>query len=116
MKKKLVIGPYVWHGIPGELRVEVTAIDPADLANYKSPDGEAIIPQTINELKQRLGGMQGYLVNPISGEKFLFDLSPWSHLKGETYLDMLWSHKADQPIPLSDPRHPQHRRKRGDLS
>jgi hypothetical protein len=99
LEKFILIGPYKWDEIPGQVSVTVTAITPNDWKST-SPEGLPVAPpQTIRELKQQFGGTKGHLTDAISGQKFLFDLAPWNHLNEETYLQMSWSFRPDHPIP-----------------
>ncbi|MFL5628292.1 MAG: hypothetical protein ACJ788_22150 [Ktedonobacteraceae bacterium] len=108
MKKTILVASGTWKNIPGDLILEVEDMASADWSQQKSKIGKPMQgkPRTIEEWKQRFGGLSGELVHPVGQHKFMFDLSPWANVDGARYLKLEWSFKATPPVPVGDPHYP----------
>ncbi len=94
MYQKIDLGPYIWNQIPGRAILEVSDTLPKDgLAGMK----------TVKQLKEYAQQLGGQLIDRITGTPYTLDLT---NLEDDTQLWISWMHVADQPIPLTDPRHP----------
>lgn len=91
----LVVKPYVWENIPGNIVLFVNELDPSDTQG-----------SSIAQLEHRFRGTQREMEDPYTHGKYLFDLTPWLHVPAETRLQLQWGFKPEYPIPRSDPRYP----------
>ena len=105
MKEIIQVETTEWRNIPGNAILEVTDFSPSEFARLQSsPNPQGALrnflkhPTTIGQWKQRFGGTQTHLNHPASNKKFLFDLSPWSHLPDDTYLLLDWKFVPLHPI------------------
>lgn len=94
MYQRIDLGSYTWNQIPGHVILEISDTSPKDgLAGMK----------TVQQLKDYTRQLGGQLVDRVTGRPYTLDLT---NLNDDTQLWISWMHVADQPIPLSDPRHP----------
>ena len=98
MQYRQIIGSYTWNGIPSKVVLETSD-------DSVSPD-EAVTSYTIHDLKESRKNLQSSPLDPMTHQPYELDLSHWAHLDDQATLHMTWLLVADQPIPLSDPRHP----------
>jgi len=84
--------------IPITLRMIVYDVAAQDWVDKIHPHTGTVPPRpmTIGEFKQLWGGkLQGPLSHPLGkGQRFQFDITPWSHLPDNTYLNIEWPFEA----------------------
>ena len=87
--------PVTHKETPIVLYMSVYDVAPQNWVDKEDPQTGAVLPrpETIGELKALWNGkLQRPFSHPLSkGQRFQFDLSPWSHLPDDTYLNIDWT-------------------------
>lgn len=91
--------PKDYYNLSGKMSLDIT-----HSTSSVGPEGHPNL--TFKQLYDRLGGLEGYLIDPKGGKHF-FSLKPWEkEAHDKTFFRLAWHYALDESIKPDQPNYP----------